>query len=437
MRIFNSFFISFLLIINIAWASEKPQSIVSPPPYHLGPEGLPFNQRMIQNALDYLKEKRQKNIDKSELYELTSLENLLFYGKKACLWINAINSKLDPKDHLDLSSPTQSGGIPYHSPMITSTKILEERFIKFQTEASPSTVNVILNSTTLPLQAPADVDSDTFLKELRTLDRIYQATIRWTNQLDWLSYYANKIIFDVRGFIFFKSLSNPKEYLTQFDTYSPEDKKNIESHLLGLCLNGDFDRSDCLDELKIALAKKRLFSFYERFNRYGQKIYDLFFTIKKTRPEIFWQENEIKAFFQEPNNTVVQNWLAKNIQEEWQFDQRFLSLTFETQRPELPKIEFLEGVTAHVNEIAGNLITMEAEYPIESPDQKWTIRHEFGHILGFEDCYLEFYDTSSKSMVYYEIDVDNIMCSRNGHIKETHFNNLNLSYSKKIRSYSR
>jgi len=38
--------------------------------------------------------------------------------------------------------------------------------------------------------------------------------------------------------------------------------------------------------------------------------------------------------------------------------------------------------------------------------------HELGHIMGFPDCYLEFYDQKAKHSVYYDLDfgTDNIMC---------------------------
>ncbi len=38
------------------------------------------------------------------------------------------------------------------------------------------------------------------------------------------------------------------------------------------------------------------------------------------------------------------------------------------------------------------------------------LAHEFGHVLGFEDCYVEFYN-QDKEIIYYEIDNTNLMCS--------------------------
>lgn len=48
---------------------------------------------------------------------------------------------------------------------------------------------------------------------------------------------------------------------------------------------------------------------------------------------------------------------------------------------------------------------------------KRVLAHEFGHVLGFPDCYIEFFDDIKKELVYYEISKNytNIMCSlKNG-----------------------
>jgi len=52
---------------------------------------------------------------------------------------------------------------------------------------------------------------------------------------------------------------------------------------------------------------------------------------------------------------------------------------------------FEPGVTPHVNGIGGRIITMDANAPLDDYDVSWTIRHEYGHVLGFPDCYVEFY----------------------------------------------
>ena len=44
-----------------------------------------------------------------------------------------------------------------------------------------------------------------------------------------------------------------------------------------------------------------------------------------------------------------------------------------------------------------------------------TLAHEVGHVLGFNDCYIEYFDRDSDSIIYYELgrEDSNLMCSIN------------------------
>ena len=57
-----------------------------------------------------------------------------------------------------------------------------------------------------------------------------------------------------------------------------------------------------------------------------------------------------------------------------------------------------------------------------------TIRHEYGHVLGFPDCYLEFYDTNLNQMVQYQLDITNLMCSRRVHLQQSHYDEMKRVY---------
>lgn len=50
---------------------------------------------------------------------------------------------------------------------------------------------------------------------------------------------------------------------------------------------------------------------------------------------------------------------------------------------------------------------------IDPSYQMKVLSHEFGHVLGFPDCYIEFFESKSKSLVYYEISKTdtNLMCA--------------------------
>jgi hypothetical protein len=71
---------------------------------------------------------------------------------------------------------------------------------------------------------------------------------------------------------------------------------------------------------------------------------------------------------------------------------------------------------------------MDENEPLTEYLAQWTIRHEFGHLLGFKDCYVEYYDTGLKAMVNYPLDPTNLMCSRLGHLQPQHLEVLKAAY---------
>ena len=133
------------------------------------------------------------------------------------------------------------------------------------------------------------------------------------------------------------------------------------------------------------------------------------------------------APFQDPGSDDVRNFLKTNIEDEWRFNNWHLELPF-TGNSEAPHVVFLPGVTPHVNGIGGDEITMNSSQPLTEYDAQWTIRHEYGHVLGFPDCYVEFYERERNVIVNYQFDIDNLMCSRRGHIKATHLAELKRVY---------
>ncbi len=72
---------------------------------------------------------------------------------------------------------------------------------------------------------------------------------------------------------------------------------------------------------------------------------------------------------------------------------------------------------------------MDANQALEEYNAQWTIRHEFGHVLGLPDCYHEFYDVKLNAYVNYELDSSDIMCSRAGNFKPRIYQELKRVYS--------
>lgn len=54
--------------------------------------------------------------------------------------------------------------------------------------------------------------------------------------------------------------------------------------------------------------------------------------------------------------------------------------------------------------------------------------HQFGHLLGFQDCYTEQWDGEQLSLRIHELDHENIMCSPDGKILPLHLEALKAAY---------
>ncbi len=416
-------FLSLIFFANMALAQINP-----------GPDGVRFNKLEIYKAQKtLLHQLAQKDLSLEEAREIAGLQAILKTGKRAIDWFELVNSSRTPETRLDLSKKGSSAGMPFTAPNKTNSSILIERYHKILKQIPVSISSVVTDSSDLPANAP--IDDEDFIKAIRSLDVLYQHTIRWIGAQDSLDWYIERSLWDVRGYLFLNQIPHLQEKLTNYALLSAEEKAQLSTWLLSLCHNGDFKKSDCQNQLQKAVSNNRVWDYYNQFGQYGEAQYKSFFTIPAIRPEIFWNKNKtiLTSPFLDPGRAKVQQWLATNVQEEWQgqwqgenFQLKLDFIpSFETP---IPHIEFKSGVTAHVNDIAGDTITMDGDYSIDNYDQQWTIRHEYGHILGLVDCYLEFYDVNEKAMIYYEIDIDNLMCSRHGTFQPLHISALKKAY---------
>ena len=73
--------------------------------------------------------------------------------------------------------------------------------------------------------------------------------------------------------------------------------------------------------------------------------------------------------------------------------------------------------------------TINLDKRLDPLGRQKVLAHELGHVFGFEDCYVEFYN-DDKEIIYYEIDESNLMCSVDygSRVKESYIKNLITKY---------
>lgn len=95
------------------------------------------------------------------------------------------------------------------------------------------------------------------------------------------------------------------------------------------------------------------------------------------------------------------------------------------------KVRWEKGALPNVNGIAGDIITMDSNTPKWLEHTQTVMRHEMGHVLGFADCYTEFWDEALDAFTYYSLDPSDAMCALSGEYLERHRDALLKGYFKK------
>ncbi len=356
-----------------------------------------------------------------------SLQDAIKMGERNLAWLSHINSKLPADKVLSFSSKATMTGYPIDKPNRYSDKIALARYDLALKEMPVEMYNVLIKGEPFTDQPP--VELKTYLAWGLKLDKVYQTSARWIMMQPYLPYLTQVRMKDVRGFYFLSIEPDLENKLRNFKTLAADEQKRLEQWLLLLCFNTEAVELTCEKNLKFEQTGGRIWNFYTKYNPRAKRLFNSFFDITSKRTDITWNDSVLVYPFRDPKNDPVETYLKVNIEDEWKWNGWSLVLKFTPDAA--THVEFVAGTTPHVNGLAGSTITMDANAPLTEWDVQWTIRHEFGHSLGFPDCYIEFFEPSSQEIINYQIDTSNLMCSRMGVLQEKHYDELKQAYSVK------
>jgi hypothetical protein len=336
---------------------------------------------------------------------------------------------------LSLTSKATQNGIPIDKPSEYNPTLIQTKLTALKPKIPAAMQAVLFNNQPFTDQPPVTLDD--YLTASRELDRVYQTGLRWRMMSGFLPYLSDRRHEDVRGWYFLSRDPDRATKLRDFAHQTPEYQATAQTWLIGICFNNDQTDTitTCRKEVQSLINTKRdLEVYYEAKAPAAKAIFDSYFTIPEgvARSEIQFQaqpQPKLTVPFTDPATPEVRSFLQDNIQDEWRFKTWHLELPF-SAAGNLAHVEFVPGVVPHVNALGGNTITLNSTQPLTEYDAQWTIRHEFGHVLGFPDCYVEFYESERNVIVNYQFDIDDLMCSRRGHIQERHVSELQRVYTK-------
>lgn len=367
--------------------------------------------------------------NKSATADDPAIKEALKLGERLSQWIALVNNGRTPTTAIRLTSPETRRGIPIDKPNMYSPSIIMKDTRTILADLPSEMKEVLTTEMALPSTLP--IDDETFIKHARLVDRNYQSAARFKAVDQFRSQYINAATRDVRGLYYLESQNITETELRDTNLIQADKVSSIKEALVRVCINGTGSFKGCKKDVEKAWKTNKVADLYLRHIKYSKQIWNDYFKIPSTgiRRDVKWSSTQMVVPFNIPEIAKFGPYLKNNVEEEFRWNNWGLKINF-GQFPNGPYLRFEPGVVPHVNDLGGNEIVMDSNQPIEEYESQWTIRHEFGHIIGLPDCYHEFFDTNARAYVNYQLDVTDIMCSRAGDMNERIYNELREAYNK-------
>lgn len=250
--------------------------------------------------------------------------------------------------------------------------------------------------------------------------RVYTRAVRWKRRVKYLKNYEHYAYKDIRGFYFLSKMNDLEDKLRQYKSLEASEQKEFEKLLIGLCHNSEA-KANCIKEFNKRKRRNKLFKYYNKYLPGAQRRYNRYFQITRPRSDMSFAGNSYFLPFRPYADQEVQSWIERVVPQYWNHQGSQVEL--EENSEAWAYMRFKKDVTPNVR--SGNRLTMNSDTFDYSLRDAKTFAHEIGHVLGFPDCYVEFYDPEVKAMIFYSIDPYNIMCNSSlGSVKEIHFHEL-------------
>lgn len=233
---------------------------------------------------------------------------------------------------------------------------------------------------------------------------------------------------DPRAFLFLQDYCNSKDCYRE-SLLDPRKRANVKKNLEEMCRQIN-SKESCALSLEINGRKKILDEFLiTTKSRYLAEKYVQFYTLKKEalKNKFFCQKENLKTrigiqISSTGNRSAELEQVVQWIKAKWDndllvFDFEIVDSTKEiTNNGKRPLIiNWIEGPVSYVDWGKPNVINLSNS--LLTGQLSLVVAHEFGHYVGFPDCYVEFLNEKSE-YIYFELpSKKNIMCSLNtGHM---------------------
>lgn len=391
---------------------------------------LHLDLEMSSEEYQVLLKKMEKSHLKSKMTEDDpAIKDAIKLGERLSKWIALVNSSRTPETAIRLTSATTRRGIPIDKPNMYSPSIIKNDTRKILAELPAEMKEVLTSTSELPTTIP--LEDEAFITYARKVDRNYQSAARYKSVDVYRYHYINAANKDVRGYYYLTTKKIGAEELKEVTAIPQSQIADIKEALNLICLNSEANMTRCKSAVEKSFEENNVVALYAKYFPRAKANWDSFFKIPAyaRRSDFRWSGNTATVPFNTPEIPKFGPYLKDNIEDEFRWKGWGLKINFGSYHNG-PYLKFEPGVVPHVNGLGGNEIVMDSNQPIEEYESQWTIRHEFGHVIGLPDCYHEFYDTNARAYVNYQLDITDLMCSRAGNMNERIYLELKEAYDR-------
>lgn len=367
------------------------------------------------------------------------LDEIVELGAKVLEWVDLLQKDLpfEQREQIWRRSDRLGHEPTWENPMYYNEKIILEQYDQLLA-ATPKLILDILRSGKLPATPPSGYTIKDIVDNIRPIHVLYSRTSRWLVLYDW-RFSLNKTNRDFRGVL---TLVKEHDALTQqaadWATLSESERALLVAKLVNACPMGrGASESRCQSEyrpfIKSADAGKRVAQALSELEARGRHEINSRFGVlsthegARTKVNAGFHSIEIPTYGIE---TDVFNWIQDRVSEAWTFgnDVGVKMFSLASYSRGAVRVRWEKGALPNVNGVGGDVITMDANTPKWLEHTQITMRHEMGHVLGFTDCYTEFWDEDLGAFTYYSLDPSDAMCALSGQFLPRHRDALIKGY---------
>lgn len=323
-------------------------------------------------------------------------------------------------------------------PMRYNPDIILANYRKALTAAPAAVARTLQDERRLPISPPEGLSIKDVVDAIRPIHETYSRSSRWLMLYQW-RHSLDRGSRDRRAWLKLRAERAALGDLTRrWSSLDPILRERVLAELADACpiVTGESIERCRTSHASLTApdAGRQAAEWLDDLLARGQREYDLLFSVVRTHEGV-----HVSGKYSGPKEISVPTvdvdastlaWIKDRVAEAWSFKGE-LSVTLFDALKNLPgavRVEWEKGALPHVNSIAGDVITMDSNTPKWLEHTQTVMRHEFGHVLGFPDCYTEFWEEELQSFTYYSLDPSDAMCALSGEYSGHHRDALLKGY---------